>query len=779
MESLQWLPPVPSFDSFASEEGSRAPSPDEDDDETHQDIMLRCIDLLSSILLEDCRFQTSSPTPFNPPNALQALTLQFARVLLMAIRGDLELQSKVSFTMLAAFTNFRPEMRPKLLGFLNEGTIRSSVEELRELRRRFLFDDGVSFTGVATQCLSYDSQTVVYVAVASEEGHASIPSARGEADVSEDEDIGGLAGIPTANHHAIPHEIRKRNEVFPALLSAILENIPVLTPPSEVPLQLRQALKFMVEMKEDSNMDLISVVAYSLPSSVSRRPALSILAAQWPRAMGHTFETLPLPTPAALVSSSEASRDAQHNANPHPHQFIPWCFLPNPVQDTLGIPPRGTCAMCTKPITEFGLTCTGCLTACHMDCYDYPSGNALTQYFTTQNSSTQRIAVFRYCDVSLPVNAPESDVIHVHQHVFVPVNLFTLTLCLCCQEPLWGTIMQAHRCLLCSRFIHKSCILASLQSRHPCQPNELNASAVTIAWDALVRSFTKHHRDMLWTGTDFDDKSHPEVSILQTYLWTQEKIFEYGLAMGSLVVSGRRGKFELQTVLEACKRHMTSKEPSAHPTLYTYFQTVKQLPGPHAFVYDLPLLAYIAGHLKRSLEGEVEFSNSGSLHETSSKWFSDLPGDMEDELSIIQKAGTSFEVVSQHHLMRVLHRELNVFQWNCQRIILDHLVITGFIERVDRSSTFYNDDDRLDHVYFRFPLPLMHDKTFYEAAIWLAGVEKNLASIDLSINEMGFLALVRLFMPNAMTPEDMQELGARAILKWIINEVGPFYIPGH
>lgn len=144
---MTWLDPIPSQPdlshsaSYSSdidddEEGDEG---DEEGEEETSDIISRCIELLSSLIFEDCRFQVISPTPLRPPNSLQALTLEFARLLFAATSGEEELQIELAFTMLPAFDIFRLEMLPKLLGFMIQWVVKNWAAYLMDVRMDLLW----------------------------------------------------------------------------------------------------------------------------------------------------------------------------------------------------------------------------------------------------------------------------------------------------------------------------------------------------------------------------------------------------------------------------------------------------------------------------------------------------------------------------------------------------------------------------------------------------------------------------------------------------------------
>jgi hypothetical protein len=97
------------------------------------ELLSQCISVLQSIVSEDCRYQLSPPRPFRPPNALQAISLDIARLLVHMHARSPTITSQVGFALLPAFVTFRAEMYPRLLLFF-EDMLRGMLHEERKMR---------------------------------------------------------------------------------------------------------------------------------------------------------------------------------------------------------------------------------------------------------------------------------------------------------------------------------------------------------------------------------------------------------------------------------------------------------------------------------------------------------------------------------------------------------------------------------------------------------------------------------------------------------------------
>jgi hypothetical protein len=99
---------------------------------------------------EDCRFKTSFPRPFRPPNSLQALTLDVAQFILRT-QHDPKIISQIGFALLPAFVTFPTEMQTRLLTFFEDGLMRGVLDSLQNTQGinavvpSYLLEKGQSF----------------------------------------------------------------------------------------------------------------------------------------------------------------------------------------------------------------------------------------------------------------------------------------------------------------------------------------------------------------------------------------------------------------------------------------------------------------------------------------------------------------------------------------------------------------------------------------------------------------------------------------------------------
>lgn len=100
---------------------SRSPSPAFASNSAQgSELLTECISMLSSIILEDCRFKYRPISLTHPPNALQALVLLITRFLVFKHRHDPKTVYLLLVALTPAFSTFGKEMHLRLLSFFEE-----------------------------------------------------------------------------------------------------------------------------------------------------------------------------------------------------------------------------------------------------------------------------------------------------------------------------------------------------------------------------------------------------------------------------------------------------------------------------------------------------------------------------------------------------------------------------------------------------------------------------------------------------------------------------------
>lgn len=117
--------------------------------------------------------------------------------------------------------------------------------------------------------------------------------------------------------------------------------------------------------------------------------------------------------------------------------------------------------------------------------------------------------------------------------------------------------------------------------------------------------------------------------------------------------------------------------------------------------------------------------------------------------------------------------EFNIRHPAITNILLDHLYSLSFFERIEPRQDITSDPLSDDSLCV-FPLPLGLDMST-DVETLVSSIETCLLDLDLSVNEFGFLLVVRKFWPNGLMSEYGLRRLARSILSWIIVEVRKIY----
>lgn len=596
----------------------------------------------------------------------------------------------------------------------------------------------------------------------------------------------GRAWVPrSSDTHSLlstnaPHqasEIYYMASLIPPLIAAVLEFVD-LDPRSgsriEVLHRFHRLLGLIVKTKPDAYLDILEVAAYHTPRA--RYLAIVILETFWPKAVGHV--TVCSSFPISSYSDTMDAKPKLHPVKDHPyaHQFVPWRFKPHP-----GLPggPIQDCRACTKPLSAFGLLCPGCMCGVHFDCYDDPDGSQMVPYSMDTDHNVQKLASFRFSLV-LPGRRDEApDMLLKHGHVFRAVNIFTLCLCCVCRTPLWGCIMQGLRCMSCVQFAHSHCLAHGTDVDLPqCKGSAttINSSHMTIEWSALRQSCVDFYRDILClTKEELKVRSYEEISIFSAVLWTELQIMRSGVALGSIVImqggknaahakEHRVHDFELHRVLNWCEEHLSTGVVTLSSGMDDYLRENRAEPSKHSLFFDWSNLVYISSTIKtpHPIPTPSAFGTSTDLLNVT------LPRDQTSEY-----ATHPFEVVGLSHMRDALGFELSIRSECAAQLILSHLHHLGFFDRIDGKPVLFNDGMFNGHLYCTFPLPLGLDLST-DVETLVASVEASLEDLHLSVNEVGFLLLVRKMWPNGMTSEYAIRRLARTVISWVLSEVtGP------
>ncbi|KAK0483676.1 hypothetical protein IW261DRAFT_1464504 [Armillaria novae-zelandiae] len=726
------------------------------------ELLSQCISILSSVVSEDCRYKISSPRPSRPPNALQALTLKVAQFLLHVHRRNPKVVSQIGLALIPAFYTFPPEMYARLLAFFEECIIRGILDDLREVQG---LQDEMAFQAPEAFDESFDAPMVSITVDAAEESdlkHQVKPKWVPWTDTVSLR----VVSILSTNAPLQPPSVYFLASMSPPLLAAILDNIDFgleSAAPIDVLHRLHQLVDLLVTAKVDTYLDLLEVVAYH--SSKSRHAAASMLSAFWPKGMGHVIISRPLAS-SAYLANSPSMRDLLQD-HPYDHQFLPWRFIADHQY------PQNDCRSCGSPIDGFGLLCPFCTCAVHFDCYDHPHGCHLAKYSTTSGASVQKVALYRFSNLTSNRRDHGVWTLRKRGHTFRYVNLFTLCLCSACRQPLWGCVAQGLRCTSCLQFVHVRC--ASSHTLSGCQYYEYDSSHMTIEWTALRQSCVDFYGDILsLSQEELRERCFEEISITASILWTQLQLLTHGVALGSILVTHNgRGpgeltphkvaEFELHRVLQTCEDLISQDILAASAAIEDYLQDNGLHRSEHSILFDWSSLVYITTTMKSPAINHSALGPSASQSSL-------LTVTQPDIFSAVKEPPTHpFEMLPLSHMRDILGKDFNLHSDGIAKYLLSYLHHLGFFERVDRHPTLFDDNPNVNSISCSFPLPLGLDLST-DVETLFASVEACLSDLDLSVNETGFLLLSRRLWPNGMTSEYAARRLTQAIISWVFAE---------
>ncbi|KAI9070388.1 hypothetical protein FKP32DRAFT_1586228 [Trametes sanguinea] len=736
-------------------------------------LLSQCITILASVISEDCRFKTSAPRPSRPPYSLQAVTLDVAQFLLHAHRHDPRVVSQIGFALLPAFLSFSSEMHTRLLAFFDDGVLGNILADLRSLQGTRQLKSSADLPYSDSVLNPEPPMVSILVDEVQEDAtvsHVDSSWRRWTRSLTPGDD--GALRATTAPLQDLA--VYYLSSLIPPLLAAILESIDLVTASSSTVHRFHRLLSRVAESKPDAYLDTFAVVAYHTPRA--RYAAISLLLSYWPHAVGHLTISKAFP---AINYHEAVARETQGpviSRRPHSHhyhhQFVPWRFMSTSTPGLFVGMSQNDCHSCAKPISGFGLLCPLCMCMVHFDCYDYPDGSFFSQYSVAADASKQKVAVHRFCHILPQRHTTTPEVVHKEQHAFRPVNLFSLTLCFICRDPLWGPVMQALKCNSCKQFVHESCLSRASSANLPrCRSVTIDDTYMTIPWASLRQSFASHYRELFLTESDLPHRTYEEISVFFTVLWTQLQILGNGLALGSIVVvqesptfeDGQLDEFELHYLVNLYEAYLRSRNPNISVALSDHFAENRiRASDTHVF-FNWNILSFITSVIKMppSLpKGSADMPSTDLLTPAQ-------PGLA--QASSLDDNEYPYEVVTLAHLRDQLGDQLNLHSEAAARYLLTHLFHLGFFQRVDAQSRLFDGSPHPEQLQCSFPISLGLEVSV-EVETLVSAIEACMSDIDLSVNEAGLLLLVRKFWPDGMLTDYALRRLSKCLLGWILSE---------
>ncbi|KAH9951250.1 hypothetical protein B0H21DRAFT_272251 [Amylocystis lapponica] len=752
-----------------SESLSSTPEP-----EGASQLLSQCISILHSVITEDCRHRISSPRPSRPPHGLQSVTLDVAQFLLHTHRHNPQVLSQIALAVIPAFYTFRPVMHTRLLAFFDDGIIGNIMDDLQRIQGN---SEAVQQDRSPDVSYSDAASTKPFVSILVDEvedANEPVPnSAQWHRWSTSSRPANKLLRSTNAPSQDI--SVYQLSSLIPPLLAAMLENVDLHSHSLPTLHRFHRLVSRIIDTKPDAYSDVLAVIAYH--TAKARYSAVGLLMSYWPRAVGHlvvskAFPVLDYSASLARVKQgpAPARRPQDHT---HSHQFVPWRFGLQGMPSIFEGASQDECRSCSHSIGGFGLLCPFCMCAVHFDCYDYPEGSFHTQYSSAAEPDMQRIAVFRFSHVIPHRREVLPGSIYKEQHTFRPVNLFTLTLCFICHEPLWGCVMQALKCGACRQFVHLSCLTNASEDDLPrCRSVTIDDSYMAMEWSALRQSFLDHFNDFVLTEAELQGKTYEELSVFFAVLWSQLQILNNGIALGSIVVTtagstswnsdeNELEEFELHQLVSLCDAHVSSGKPPISDALAEQLSENRLRAVDTRIFFSWSTLTFIASVIKMPVgSSSTSDSSTGMLNVAQPDSFNG-PEDEGDSYP--------YEVVPLAHLRDQLGDQFQLFSEVAARHALTYLAHLGFFQPVHPQWSLFDDIPNPETQPCYFPLPVGLEVST-EVETLVSAIETCLSDLDLSINETGLLLLVRRFWPDGMLTDYALRRLAKALLSWTWSE---------
>jgi hypothetical protein len=285
-------------------------------------------------------------------------------------------------------------------------------------------------------------------------------------------------------------------------------------------------------------------------------------------------------------------------------------------------------------------------------------------------------------------------------------------------------------------------------------------SSVTTDWHTLRETFTEEYHDIGITTAALETKTQEEISVIHSILWTQQQILEHGLALSSVVISDEYKDFELHEALSFCQNHLADVVSCTSPTVLDFAESNNTKSIKHTLMFDWSFLLFLTATLKMPIDPTLAAGNSNGmlLHV-------EQPMNQPDTDASRQQ----FEQTTLAHIRDVLGLDLRLFSDHIACAFLKHLLHIGIFERTDRGHNI-PDATGSRAVICTFPVPVGLDLS-PDVEILFSAVESCLSDIDLSINEIGLLLLIRKLRPNRLATDYALRRSAKALVAWILAEV--------
>ena len=776
------------------------------------DLLRRLMHCLKTIIGEEGIHKAYRFHPLCPPNALQAACLDIAAYLFHKCGPSI--QAQVTSMVIEAFYTFPIGMTERLCEWL-EGRMGELLARLAK-ERGGLEDTEPSAEFLNPFALQTPANQVIPTFSIStddpleQSSNPTMPQgwmrySPNSPMVSVHPFGDTVQGILSA--HAPMSELSKTATHVAGLVAQVIEaltaNVDIRAFPLTTIYRLHRLVSLMVVAKPDCYTDLLEISA--LGTNQSSRVALELLNTYYTQAVGHNTVARRLASVTYAIHYERWSTGQDRvlgEDETGQHHYIPWRMSSKDVPtDALQ-----RCAVCSTEVHGFCIRCTLCTDVVHLHCYRPERHWFVYDLITlsSRNSApTSAYVKFSECPAildELTVNAPKSGGPHstwrqIGQHDLCLVNIFNLTPCTVCREPLWGSSCQAMACRSgCQALVHPACAESlyrhQLSERRPGREiivDEVSAQGrnpFVITFDALQTSFDRAVKPICLRQGELVQRTFDEIAVLYGALWTQYQLLKNGLASGSLKVDSDKVKrtkdiLGLKATLKDYEEELYARiqlddnrpqrlgtvytAPSTAIANYTSFYDLAEIPSQN-YLFNAAFLKYVRALLRSPTSSGPGLLSEGhlaaeGLHPTITST-SDGP----------DPPAVAYESLRMSALVHTLQSDLGIHDVQCATILLEQLRATGAIT-AQASSTISPEDVRAGTSWISFGLPSLMDAA-PAVELLLLNIERMLAQLDLTLVEQGLRLLCDGCWPSGLCSDYALERLGRAVVTWQMNLVG-------
>jgi hypothetical protein len=280
----------------------------------------------------------------------------------------------------------------------------------------------------------------------------------------------------------------------------------------------------------------------------------------------------------------------------------------------------------------------------------------------------------------------------------------------------------------------------------------------------LRNSFDSHFKGLL--GLDRDSiRHHEEILICSDILWSQLQILNNGLALGSISIEGgdeasKSFSLELQYLYDRFRGALLSQTAIVSDMLSGFYEECHSS-SRETLLFDWPTLVFFTTSIK--LVDEAPHPHAGDLHDP----FLDTQPDN------IMSRPQYYDAIPLGLIRDNLATDFQIHLDIAAETLLSQLYHVGLVELPGIHRIETTDLLQYKGSLCLFALPLHLDLSANVETLMTA-IEACLSDIDLSVNEAGFLLLVRRAWPTEMSTHYALRRLMKSVLCWILAEVGSF-----